>query len=127
MIGPAVDAGAVPSNPEERCRRRKPMTSAKRGAVFTAGMVSLVAVALVVSFPAPSWAEIVQGKIEKVENGGRSVTLAGKIFGVSGSRTNICIKGVCDQNRDQLKAGQACEADIGMRDGKPEARKISCR
>ena len=103
------------------------MTSAKRGAVFTAGMVSLVAVALVVSLPAPSSAEIVRGNLEKVENGGRSVTLAGKTFGVSGSRTNICIKGVCDQGRDQLKAGQTCEADIGMRDGKPEARKISCR
>lgn len=61
------------------------------------------------------------GKIEKVENGGRSVTIGGKKYKVSGSRTKITVKGK-KAKRSALKVGMSCAAT-----GKGEAKTISCK
>lgn len=61
------------------------------------------------------------GKIEAVENGGRSVTIGGTKYKVSGSRTKITVKGK-GAKRSALKVGMQCEAK-----GKGEASSISCK
>lgn len=93
-----------------------------RGAVAVAALAAAIVLA-----PAAPHAETIGGTIEKVENDGRSVTIAGKAIAISGSRSNICIKGVCDQPRSSLKPGLTCEADVAPRNGVPEARKLSCK
>ena len=75
----------------------------------------------------PAHAQPLTGPVEKVENGGAVVVIQGKAIAVSGARTNICIGGVCDQPRSKLKPGLTCAADVVSRDGKPEARRLSCK
>lgn len=61
------------------------------------------------------------GKVEKVENEGRSVTIAGTKYKVSGSRTKVMIGGK-KAKRSAIKVGMECEAM-----GKGEAKSISCK
>ena len=85
------------------------------------------ALALLCLAAAPALAETVTGKLDKVADGGKAITMAGKSIVVSGARTNICIGGVCDQGRDKLKAGMTCSAEVVNHDGKTEARRLSCK
>lgn len=81
----------------------------------------------VVALATAARAESVNGAIEKVEGEGRTIVIGGKSISVSGSRSNVCIAGVCDQPRAKLKAGMNCKAETAMRGGKAEARKLSCK
>ena len=90
-------------------------------------VASGTALALLCFATAPALADAIAGKLDKVENGGSMVTIAGKNIVVSGARTNICVAGVCDQGRDKLKVGMACSAEVVNHDGKTEARRLSCK
>jgi len=61
------------------------------------------------------------GKVEKVENGGRSVTIAGRTYKVSKSRTMITIGGK-KSGRGAIKVGMDCDAK-----GKGTAKTIACK
>lgn len=61
------------------------------------------------------------GKVEKVENGGRVVVIAGTKYKVSKSRTNIMIKGKKGK-RSAIKVGMECDAK-----GKGTAKTIVCK
>jgi tripartite-type tricarboxylate transporter receptor subunit TctC len=63
----------------------------------------------------------VNGKLEKLGAGAREVTIAGKKFGVSGSRTKITVGGQ-KATRKALKLGMNCAAE-----GTAEAKKIDCK
>lgn len=62
-----------------------------------------------------------EGKVDAVENGGRTVVIGGTKYKVSGSRTKITIKGK-PGSRDDIKAGMMCDAK-----GKGEATSIACK
>ena len=61
------------------------------------------------------------GKIEKVENGGRAITIAGTMYKVSKSRTMITVGGK-KAGRGALKVGMECNAK-----GKGTAKTIACK
>lgn len=61
------------------------------------------------------------GKVDKVENGGRLVTIAGTKYKVSGSRTKVMIGGK-KAKRSAIKVGMECTAE-----GKGTAKMISCK
>ena len=61
------------------------------------------------------------GKVEKVENGGRVITIAGTKYKVSGSRTKVMIGGK-KAKRSAIKVGMECEAM-----GKGTAKAITCK
>jgi hypothetical protein len=61
------------------------------------------------------------GKVEKVENGGRVITIAGTKYKVSGSRTAVMVGGK-KAKRGAIKVGMECEAT-----GKGTAKSITCK
>ena len=61
------------------------------------------------------------GKVTKVENGGRVITIAGTKYKVSGSKTMITIKGKKGK-RGTIKVGMSCDAK-----GKGTAKTIACK
>lgn len=69
----------------------------------------------------------VKGKIEKVAREGREVYFNGKKYRISGSRTNVCIKGSCDQDRGMLKAGMSCKGNTSSKKKGMEFKKLSCK
>ncbi|MDX1484267.1 MAG: hypothetical protein R3229_07285 [Alphaproteobacteria bacterium] len=69
----------------------------------------------------------VKGKITAVKREGRRLMINGKEYSVSGSRTNVCIKGACDEDRAKLKAGMSCEGNTSARKDGMELKKISCK
>ena len=91
-------------------------------------LVTLVALSIaIVAMSNAARAESVNGAIEKVTGEGRMIVIDGKFIEVSGSRSNVCIAGVCDQPRAKLKAGMNCMTETAERGGKVEARKLSCK
>lgn len=72
-------------------------------------------------------ADMGKGKVEKVEREGRIVHIGGKKVRISGSRTNVCLAGKCDEDRAKIKAGMECEYEAAMRKGRFEAKKMSCK
>jgi hypothetical protein len=95
--------------------RRFASLSAVLGIAATAGLFP----------PAHARAETVTGKIEKID--GASMILGGRTIALSAARTNICLKGICDQSMDKLKPGMTCSADVLERSGASEARRLACR
>jgi ribosomal protein S1 len=69
----------------------------------------------------------VKGKIEAVMKEGRSVKIGGKTYFLSGSRTNVCIGGKCDEDRGKLKAGMSCEGMTSSKKKGMEFKKVSCK
>lgn len=69
----------------------------------------------------------VKGKIEGVKREGRSVMIGGKTYFISGSRTNVCIKGKCDEDRAKLKAGMSCKGMTSSKKKGMEFKKVSCK
>jgi len=61
------------------------------------------------------------GKVEAVENGGRKVTIAGKTYKISGSRTKVTIGGK-EGDRGEIKVGMTCDAK-----GSKEAKTVDCK
>lgn len=64
-----------------------------------------------------------ENKISDVHPEGRSLMFGGKKYSVSGSRTEIMIKGK-QADRSQLKSGMICKVEPGKGD---EAGKIDCK
>lgn len=99
--------------------------------ISTVVFTSALAVGLATGFttlPATTAsADSVKGKVTSVKREGRVVMVGGKKISISGSRTNVCIKGACDEDRAKIKVGMSCKVDAGMRKGKLEAKKISCK
>jgi ribosomal protein S1 len=69
----------------------------------------------------------VKGKIEAVMKEGRQVKIGGKTYFISGSRSNICIKGKCDQDRGMLKKGMSCSGTTSSKKKGMEFKKVSCK
>ncbi len=61
------------------------------------------------------------GKVDALADGSRKVTIDGKTFSISGSRTKIKVGGKT-ASRKALKVGMACTAE-----GTSEAKKIDCK
>ena len=97
---------------------------------LTSAIALGVAVGLTALPSAPSLAmdpHKVEGKISKVEREGRVLHINGKKYAVSGSRTNVCIKGACDEDRGKLKAGMSCSGNTSAKKKGMELKKISCK
>ena len=69
----------------------------------------------------------VKGKIEGVKREGRQVMIGGKTYSISGSRTNVCIKGKCDEDRAKLKKGMTCSGNTSAKKKGMEFKKVSCK
>jgi hypothetical protein len=69
----------------------------------------------------------VKGKIEGVKREGRELMIGGKTYFISGSRTNVCIGGKCDEDRAKLKAGMSCEGMTSSKKKGMEFKKVSCK
>ena len=106
--------------------------------ISTALFVSAMAIALSMGVPSNAalagshsggggMAKEVKGKIEGVKREGRQVMIGGKTYFISGSRTNVCIKGACDEDRAKLKAGMTCEGMTSSKKKGMEFKKVSCK
>ena len=98
--------------------------------LFTSVIVFAMAIVLAAAPSSSSLAagaHEVKGKIEKVARGGRDVYFGGMKYSISGSRTNICVKGACDQDRGMLKAGMSCKGMTSSRKKGMEFKKLSCK
>lgn len=62
------------------------------------------------------------GKVEAVEKGGRSVTIAGKKIELSNSGTKITVAGK-EAKRNAVKAGMDCTADVDS----GRAKTLACK
>ena len=69
----------------------------------------------------------VKGKITKTEREGRKITINGMVYAISGSRTNVCIKGACDEDRAKLKVGMKCKGSTSAKKKGMEFKKVSCK
>jgi len=85
--------------------------------ITTVLISSIFALSLLVTGDTPA----ASGKIDKVENGGRLVTIAGTKYKVSGSRTKVMIGGK-KAKRSAIKVGMECSAE-----GKGTAKMITCK
>jgi len=100
----------------------------------TAIFTSVLAIGLVTGFTAlptstaDAGSHKVKGKIEKIKREGRQVYINGTKYFISGSRTNVCIKGACDGDRANLKVGMKCKARTNpAKKGGKELKKIKCK
>lgn len=82
---------------------------------------ALISSIFALSLFAASDVSAASGKVDKVENGGRVVTIAGTKYKVSGSRTKIMVGGK-KAKRGAIKVGMECEAK-----GKGTAKSIDCK
>ena len=69
-----------------------------------------------------SFAGGASGKVDKVENGGRQVTIAGKMIKLSGSRTKVTVGGK-EASRGDIKAGMMCTSDTDS----GTAKMVACK
>jgi hypothetical protein len=87
--------------------------------ISTAIISSVFALSLVAAGGVDALAK--EGKVDAVENGGRTIVIGGTKYKVSGSRTKVMVKGK-SAKRGDIKAGMMCDAK-----GKGEATSISCK
>jgi hypothetical protein len=67
------------------------------------------------------------GTIEKLKDSNKKIVIGGKTYRASGSRSNICIKGACDQDRGSLKVGMTCKGKTSSRKKGMEIKKMKCK
>ncbi len=72
-----------------------------------------------------AFAAEVKGKVTKTEREGRVVTIGGTKVNISGSRTKVMIGGK-EADRDQIKVGMSCAANVAKRGDKDEAKTVMC-
>ena len=96
-------------------------------ALFTSALAIGLAIGFTTLPTSTADAAKVKGKIEAVKKGGRQLVIGGKTYFVSGSRSNICIKGACDQDRGALKAGMSCKGATSSKKKGMEIKKVSCK
>ena len=70
-------------------------------------------------------AEEIKGKVTKTSDEGRKVTIGGKEFRISGSRTKVTIGGK-EADREEIKVGMNCTANVADRKGRFEAKTVAC-
>ncbi len=70
-------------------------------------------------------AEEIKGKVSKTEREGRIITIGDKKFRISGSRTEVMIGGK-EADREEIKKGMSCTANVAERKGKIEAKTVKC-
>ena len=87
--------------------------------ISTAIISSVFALSLVAAGGVDALAK--EGKVDAVENGGRTIVIGGTKYKVSGSRTKVMVKGK-SAKRGDIKAGMMCDAK-----GKGEATSITCK
>jgi hypothetical protein len=97
------------------------------GIIFSAVLALTLAIGFSVTPTSTVQAAEFKGKIESVKREGREVMVGGKKLAISGSRSNICIKGACDQDRGMLKKGMSCKGTTSSRKNGTEVKKISCK
>jgi hypothetical protein len=70
--------------------------------------------------------EKISGKVTKVSNEGRVIEVNGHAVRLNSSRSKITINGKPEKRAD-MKAGLTCDIMGGMRKGRYEAKKVSCK
>ncbi|MEE9290950.1 MAG: hypothetical protein V3U99_08030 [Alphaproteobacteria bacterium] len=97
----------------------------------TALFTSALAIGLAFGFTAlptgTAQAGEVKGKIESTKREGRQIKIGGMTYFISGSRTNVCIKGTCDADRAELKKGMSCKGTTSAKKKGMEFKKVSCK
>lgn len=96
-------------------------------ALFTAALAVGLAFGFTLVPTGTAQAAKVKGKISAVKREGRIIVIGGKTYHISGSRTNVCIKGACDEDRAKLKAGMKCSGSTSSRKKGMELKKVSCK
>ncbi len=99
--------------------------------ISTALFTSALAIGLAFGFTtvptSTAQAAKVKGKIESTKKGGRQIAIGGKTYFISGSRTNVCIKGACDEDRGKLTVGMKCKGSTSSKKNGMELKKVSCK
>ncbi len=99
--------------------------------ISTVLFTSVIAVAFATGFTtlptSSASAAEVKGKITKTAREGRNITINGMKYSISGSRTNVCIKGACDEDRAKLKVGMSCKGTTSSKKKGMEFKKVSCK
>ncbi len=99
--------------------------------ITTALFTSALAIGLAFGFTTlpTSTAEAaeVKGKIEGTKREGRQVMIGGQTYFISGSRTNVCIMGACDEDRAKIKKGMTCKGTTSGKKKGMEFKKVSCK
>ncbi len=70
-------------------------------------------------------AEEIKGKVAKTSGEGRKITIGAKEFRISGSRTKVTIGGK-ESDREMIKVGMSCTADVAKRGDRVEAKTVKC-
>ena len=99
--------------------------------ISTVLFTSVLAIGLATAFTAlpvsTADAAKVKGKVEGVKKEGRQIMIGGKTYFISGSRTNVCIKGACDEDRAKIKKGMSCKGSTSGKKKGMEFKKVSCK
>jgi hypothetical protein len=109
-----------------RFAARRPL-SVMQSAIPWPRLAVLAVAACLFTLTVPARADTLTGVITKVDGAGKSIEVGGNSISISSSRTNICIKGVCDQPASKLAVGLTCRVETRQHDGKTEAVKLSCK
>ena len=96
-------------------------------ALFTSALAIGLAFGFTMAPTSTAEAAKVKGKIEATKKEGRQVVIGGKTYFISGSRTNVCIKGKCDADRAMLKKGMKCSGSTSGKKKGMEFKKVSCK
>ncbi len=99
--------------------------------ISTVLFTSVIAVAFATGFTtlptSSASAAEVKGKVEGTKREGRQIMIGGKTYFISGSRTNVCIKGACDEDRAKIKKGMSCKGTTSGKKKGMEFKKVSCK
>lgn len=99
--------------------------------ISTILFTSVLAIGLAATFTAlpttTADAAKVDGKVEGTKKEGRQIMIGGKTYFISGSRTNVCIKGACDEDRAKIKKGMTCKGTTSSKKKGMELKKVSCK
>ena len=96
-----------------------------RNILLATALGSVLAFGLTAVTVDTAFAAEVKGKVTKTEREGRILTLGSTKFKISGSRTEVTIGGK-EADREEIKVGMSCTADVAKRKGKDEAKWVKC-
>ena len=96
-----------------------------RNILLATALGSVLAFGLTAITVDTAFAGEVKGKVTKTEREGRILTLGSTKFKISGSRTEVTIGGK-EADREEIKEGMSCTADVAKRKGKDEAKWVKC-
>jgi hypothetical protein len=93
---------------------------------FNGKALTLPKKAIVASGGRAGMASGVPGKITRISGAGRRVVIGGENYFNSSARTDICIKGKCNQLRGALRVGMYCKGTTSTRKRGREFKKVEC-